>query len=326
MPARVDLAPRPARANAHAPSAALIADAGPLAPAVARLWPRPHAPYLTAEPARRRLAALVADRAYGDLGAIAEALETWSLKRIVAAYVAGAPLGLVEALRKIDDAAWGRVDYKRLLTLLSDGEGAKTLRHAVRIDRDFVAIVAVLPSPLRRPRIVALLANAWAAQLAARAARRACDFDNRALARLADRIDRARTPANLFRMLIDAIGIDKLAPPPVAGTDWFVPLATTAQIESAALRFENCLKYRIPIMLRGVGAYYEVVGDEPAVVEILRDSAGSWVIGEVRGHANRDISAELESRIRAHLLAHGARPQDTQLDALALALAQAAGW
>ncbi|MGE3929872.1 MAG: hypothetical protein AB7G05_06875, partial [Hyphomonadaceae bacterium] len=104
------------------------------------------------------------------------------------------------------------------------------------------------------------------------------------------------------------------------------PIASALAIERAALKFENCLKGRIPLMLRGKAAYYEVLGDEPAVVEIVRDVEGFWAVGEVRGHANAEISHGLWLRIRAHLEAHGARVRNARPDALALALANAAGW
>jgi|CXWL01.1.fsa_nt_gi hypothetical protein len=330
MPAIVELAPRVARADPYAPSAALVADAGALAPAVARVWPRPHAPYLTAEPARRRLACLVAARLNApadpaDLRALADALETWSLKRLTAEYLPGAPAGFVEALRKLD-GGFSAVELRFLLDLLADSEGAKVLRHAARIDRGLVLILAAMPRELRRVRVLAHVNCEQVAELLARGAKRACGRDERALARLGDRLERARSTHGLFRMLIDEIGIEQLAPPPIPGADWFVPLATVTQIESAALRFENCLKGRIPVLLRGRAAYYEVVANEPAIVEIVRDTTGLWVVGEVRGHANAVISQELWARIRAHLEQHGARVRGAKADHLAMALANAAGW
>ncbi|MDX2276255.1 MAG: hypothetical protein NW206_12460 [Hyphomonadaceae bacterium] len=326
MPAQVELAALPARASPHAPNAALADDAGVFAPAIARVWPRPHTAYFNAEAPRRRLAGLIADRAREAPGALAEALETWSLKRLVAAYLPEAPHGFVEAVRKIEDAGWTGEDFRRLSFMLSEAEASKTLRHARAITRRFVATLVALPQKLRRSRIVAHVPTPQVADLVARGVKRACARDEQAIGRLADRLERARSPQTLIRMLIDAIGLERLAPPPVPGTDWFVPLASSAKIESAALRFENCLKGRIPLMLWGKGAYYEVVGDEPAIVEIVRDANGLWVAGEVRGHANADISAELWARIRAHLELHGARTRYERPDALAVALANAAGW
>jgi hypothetical protein len=326
MPSIVELAPRAARALPTAPSAALIADAGPLAHAVARVWPRPHAPYFAAEPARRRLAGVVAEHAYGDIGALAEPLAHWSLRRIVSAYLPEAPDGLAEAVRKLDGAGWSGAEFRHLIELLGESGGAKVLRHASRIDRELVAILRALPAPLRRTRIIAHVPSRSIADLLARGVKRACGVEEREIRRLADRLDRSRSPHGLFRMLIEVIGLEQLAPPPVPGADWLVPISTVAEIERAALRFENCLKTRIPLLLRGKAAYYEAVGREPAVVEIVRDIQGLWVVGEVRGHANAIISAELWSRIRGHLEAHGARVRGMRPDGLALALAQAAGW
>ncbi|MGE3931261.1 MAG: hypothetical protein AB7G05_13950, partial [Hyphomonadaceae bacterium] len=262
MPAQTELA-RLARPIPHVPNAALSADAGMYAPHIARVWPRPHAPYFAAEPARRRLACLAAQGAPGETRALADALETWSLKRIASAYLPGAPAGLVEALRKIEGDAWTSDDYRRLMALLEERGGAKVIRHAPALTRDFVYALTLLPPPMRRSRILALAPSYFTAGLVARAAKRACGKDARAMTRLADRLERARTPAQLFRMLVDEIGLEQLAPPPIPGADWLAPIASALAIERAALKFENCLKGRIPLMLRGKAAYYEVLGDEP---------------------------------------------------------------
>lgn len=331
MPAQVTLAPRDPRALPHAPSAALIADAGPLAQAVARVWPRPHAAYLAAEPARRKAAAIVVARLQtpaspAQMRELTDALETWSLKRIVAAYLPGAPAGFVEALRKLSDEPWTPEEFHFLVHILGEPEGAKVLRHAASIDRELVRVLMVLQPALRRPRIINHVSTAFIADLVARGVKRASGMDGKPIRQLADRLERARSVQGLFRMLIEAIGLEQLAPPPVPGTDWFVPLATVPQIESAAVRFENCLKHRIPMLLRSKAAYYEVVGDEPAVVEIVRDIQGLWVVGEVRGHANTAISSALWLRIAEHLARHGTRLRGHRPDNLAIALAQAAGW
>lgn len=327
MPSQVELAPLSARALPHAPSAALTADAGTLALAVARVWPRPHTAYFNAEAPRRRVAAFVASRlGAGAPRSLAEPLETWSLRRIVSSYTPDVPAGFVEALRRVDETGWSQDDFARLIRLLNEPEAAKVLRHAERITRAFLRVVEALPTALRRVRIVAQTPTPSVADLVARGARRACGRDESALARLAERMERARSPHALIRMLIDAIGLEQLAPPPIPGTDWFIPLATVGQISNAAHRFENCLKGRIPLLLRGKAAYYEVATDEPAIVEIVRDVEGLWVVGEVRGHANANISLDLWMRIRAHLELHGARVRGAKPDALALALVNAAGW
>jgi hypothetical protein len=311
-----------------APLGALLSEAGEFAHAIARVYPRPHSAYFAAELSRRRLMALIAERARGEFDRLREPLAVWSLKRLISAYLPFAPDGLAEALRKLQ-GAWRRHDYERLFQVLADQKGgAKLLRHAAAIDADLVRRLDMLPVDLRRVRIVALAQNAAMTGLVARGAKRVVKLAGQSeeMAHLGERLERARTRPQLFRMLIEAVGLEQLAPPPIPGSDWFVPLASARQIESAALRFQNCLKGRIPWLLRGCGAYYEIVGDEPAIVEIVRSESGLWMVGEVRGHANVAISASLWSQVRVYLERHGAQVERTRLDPLTLALVEAAGW
>lgn len=311
-----------------APSRALIDHAGEYASAIARVFPRPHAEFFAAEGARRHLIGLIAHRARGDFAALREPLAFWSLKRLAAAYLPHAPDGLIEALRKIDAPLRG-AEYERLFSVLDDSKnGAKVLRHVREIDSELIRCVDLLPAEWRRMRILALVNRVDLAGLVGRAARRISKsgIDGAALGRVGARLERARSAAQLFRMLIEEIGLERLAPPPAPGADWLKPLSTVPQINSAALRFENCLQGRIPWLLRGHGAYYEVLGAEPAIVEIVRDASGLWLVGEVRGHANCAISPALWERVRLHLNRHGAITSRRRPDGLAIALVQAAGW
>jgi hypothetical protein len=272
--------------------------------------------------------ALIADRARGNFAEYREPLAVWSLKRLIATYMPLASDGFAEVVRKLE-GSWRRHDYERLAHLLADKNGAaKLLRHAAMIDTDLARRIDMLPPDLRRVRIVALAPNAVLASLVARGAKRVVKIagTSEEMAALGARLERARSTPQLFRMLIEAVGLERLAPPPIPGADWFVPLATTRQIENAALRFQNCLKGRIPWLLRGQGAYYEVTGDEPAIVEIVRDNNGLWMVGEVRGHANSAISASLWTRVRLYLERHGAQVERKRIDDLTLALVEAAGW
>lgn len=319
MASRASFEPRQDGVVAQKPTPALIAAAGSAASKLARIWPRPHQGYFALEPPRRRLAALIAQQLNEASPSLAEPLATWSLKRLANDYAPGAPAGLVEALRKLDPAE--AISPSRVWALLAQGgEGAKTIRHAAVIDHRLLGVLEALPDALRRPRIVALLPCASHAGLASQAARMASK--GIPMDQLADRLERARSAASLFRMLVDAIGLERLAPPPIPGADWLRPVANQEAIRAIALRFQNCLVGRIPALLAGEATYYEVLGEEPAVVEIVRDASGLWVVGEIRGHANCMVSNGLRQQICAHLAEHGAgrgRPST-----LAVRLAQAA--
>lgn len=295
------------QSDPRSPNAGLVKDAAQAAPLLARVWPRPHAQYFAMEPARRKLAQLAALRAGALAPALGEALSIWALRRLVAQILPEAPRGLVEALRKLAPGPFPRADQDILIAVLAHGgQGAKTLRHVAEITPALLAILKELPDPLRRARIVACLETARQAKLLTQAAALAARRETGGVLRVAARLERACSRERLFRMLIEAIGLERLAPPPIPGARWFQPLASAAAIRRAALRFKNCLEDRIPMLLAGEAAYYEVIAEEPAIVEVVRLASGVWVLGEVRGHANATIHWDLHRRIQAHLQAHGA--------------------
>jgi hypothetical protein len=304
-------------------------DAGDFAKVIAGIWPRPHTPYFAADRARRLMICYLMDHAEVCLEVEdIEALEMWSLRRLVAAFAPSSPAGLIEALRRIEDSGWESDTISALRTVLHEGgEGLKTLRHANPISKELVEMLACLPAPLRRPRIVAALETPHYATLAARSVHHCWGNkpDSRAMARMAERLERAPRRQTLFAWLVEELGLAQLAPPPVPGTDWFRPIQGSADIHRMALKFQNCLRSRIPWMLRGMAAYFEVIGDEPAIVELLADAV-TWRIGEVRGFANEEISQALSHRIASYLFQAGAIPAKQKPLGIAVLLADAAGW
>ncbi|MBI1340332.1 hypothetical protein GC169_09030 [bacterium] len=292
---------------------------------IARLWPAPHSGFRALDTARRAAVVLAsADARFGGLDRVDA--ETWSLRRLIDATLADPPAGLVEAFRKLDPGPWRHGYLAAILAILRDaGQGAKVVRHARAIDAMLVRVLGVLPDDLRRPRIVQLIEVVETAHLLRRGAEAVARSGP--LPRVAERLERARSVEGLFRMLIAEIGLERLAPPPIPGAAWLRPLASIPQLKDAALRFENCLVGRIPVLLAQMAAYYEVIGDEPAIVEIVRSSVGLWQVGEVRGHANAPISLALWTRVRDHLQVHGAMVKRGEAaHGLAAALAAAAGW
>jgi hypothetical protein len=314
-----------ANAN-YTPNDALLRDAGEFAPAIARALPRPHAAYFEADNGRRRLIAYVARTA--ALGPEdADALATWSARRLAARYAPNAPEGFVEALKRAT-GVWTARDVECLIALLREGgEGQKALRHAQTVPVFLVAVLTALPAPLRRTRIVAHLPSRYLADLVARTVKHVWgrNPDAERLRRLALRLDRAASTTSLFAWLIEDVGVGRITPPPIPGTKWLRPILDVSDIERTALKFQNCLRTRAPLMLRGQGAYYEVLGQEPAVVEIVVGRGGLWRVGEIRGHANGPVSPELLAKIRAYLAQHGAQGF-ARPPTLALELAEAAGW
>ena len=326
MPTSIGLAQRPHAGANHTPNDALRRDAGDLAGAVARALPRPHAAYFEADPGRRRAIALLAARAalgHND----AEALSSWSVRRLLAHYMPDAPDGFAEALKRAQ-GVWSMADYASLISLLTEGgEAAKTLRHLAEITPSAITVLEALPPALRRTKILTRLSpSAYHADLLSRTLRQTWgrNPEPERLRLLTARLERAPSPQAMFAWLVEEVGVGKITPPPIPGTDWLRPILDIRDIERTALKFRNCLRTRIPLMLRGQGAYFEVLGEEPAVVEVVV-SKTRWLVGEIRGHANDPVSPALMSQILTHLrqygaAAHGAPPQ------LAFERAEAAGW
>jgi hypothetical protein len=52
-------------------------------------------------------------------------------------------------------------------------------------------------------------------------------------------------------------------------------------------------------MLRGAAACFEVLGDQPAVVEPLVGRS-AWQVGKIRGHAKADVSKALLKKVLQH--------------------------
>lgn len=308
-------------------SAKLQAAVGDLRAAarIARIWPSPHAAFFALDGPRGNVVRLAAHR--GDLDASAREADAWALRRLVDALIPDAPDGLCEALRKLGDTDVRKEDLENLFNLLV-GAGAKVIRHRRQVDAALIRLLHALPEALRRPRIIAQLEGPGAARLLAAGVRlslSAADSDGDAR-KLADRLERARSSQAMFRMLINAIGLHVLSPAPIPGASWFAPIDTTAKIRSAALRFRNCLESRIGWMLGGYAAYYEVIGPEPAVVEILRHPQLGWRLGEALGHANQPLSKALRQRVVDYLQSQAVVIRDQRYDAIAAQLAAAAGW
>jgi hypothetical protein len=314
------------------PSDALQRAAGPFARKVALVWPRPHEPYFAADAGHRHLIHIVAG-GFGEdrvtFASAAEPLGSWSVRRLLAAYLPDAPLGFAEALRRLAGDDWRKQDYDQLRAFLAEGaEAAKVLRHSASITPQSLELLAALPPALRRMRIVALIAWPDLAALAARGVAWGFGPDAPAgrLAQLADRLERAGSVQSLFLKLLESFPIERFATGPVPGGDWIRPIVGPKAMREAALRFRNCLALRIPAALAGAAAYYEVVGDEPAIVEIvLSRRRNAWVFGEIRGTANEPVSNGLMAVITAYLEAHQVQAP-RKVNTIVQELAEVAGW
>lgn len=278
--------------------------AGAFAPAVARLWPAPHAPFLTAAAPRRHLVCLAL--AHGlDEAATLHALLSLRLRRAIPRALVAAPAGLERALGRMGDVAWPSAAYRKLVQLLADPKAAKVVRHAERLEADAIGRLAALPAPLGEAAHLALDLDA-AGVAALREAYEALRF--RAGERAAQAAAAGWARADGVRALLEAVRYD-LTPEPLApphpGTARLTPIVSKAELRDAARRLRNCLDDRAPYAATGWSAYYLWQGPPAAVFEISRDHVYGWRLDEARIARNAAVPPEVREEIISELALMG---------------------
>lgn len=290
----------PARARAE-PTSLLTHLAGEFALQVARLWPAPHAEFVTAPTPRRHLVC-IAFALGRDVAALADLLLEGRLKQAVAAVAGDRAPGLQRAVERLGEAAWPADAYRKLLALLADPKAAKALRHAETIDLDFVARLSALPPPMAGAVHLALELDREQVGLL----REAYDVlrfrtDAAEAAQIVAGWSRFETTKALFSG-VRADLCPEPAPPPHDGTPRLKPLATKAALRDAARRFRNCLGDQAPpYAASGWSVYYEWTGHPAAVVEICRDHIFGWRLEQARLPGNEPVPEAVRDEIVSEL-------------------------
>jgi hypothetical protein len=79
------------------------------------------------------------------------------------------------------------------------------------------------------------------------------------------------------------------------------PLVSGDDMKAAARKYKNCLRNQIPVVALGRAAYYEYLGGEGAVAEVVALSRGQWVLEGVYGASNRRPAPEAVRALRSAL-------------------------
>lgn len=286
--------PAPAEPLRPAPASPLLTHlAGDFAPAIAALWPEPHAPFLTATTARRHLLCLALVQAgFGPIAA--RAILERPLKHAVRQALSHPPLGLCRALGRLGEQAWNEAEYVGLLRALGGRGSAKLLRHGEIIDRAKVRALARLPDALLDTGVAALLIDERSAGLLAEAFHGLVRRDGQAAAEaMAIRWSQAPNLAALTELVRWDLEPEP-PPPPFAGTERLRPLADKAAIADAAGRYDNCLKDQLRWSSYGDSAFYEWLGEPAVVLQIARDRLYGWRLNQARLAGNKGVPVEVQ--------------------------------
>ncbi len=299
---------RPAPRADFAPTPLLAFLAGEHAPALARVWPAPHAEYLALPTAHRHLAAIALIHWFGDDAArLARLFETRPLRDLVGVVLQAPPRGLGRALSHLGEALWRGAEYAALLRLLREPAAATVLRHAEAIDLALVAKLEALTPALRKPRIVAQLPTPDAAITLREAFHAARTINPRRPERdLVLALERAKDRRRLFETAIGAMKPDRfgdIAAAPAMKRPYRA-ITSRAALETEALRFRNCVaSYGWEIGAGAMAVY--VVEDETAVMIALKRDVGGWRLAEALGYENAVIEEALLRTIASDFAAAG---------------------
>lgn len=295
---RVELAPTPLLAFL----------AGEHAPAIARVWPAPHAEFLALPTAHRHLAAIALGQWFGqDHARMARLFEIKPLRDLVGDVLPAPPRGLARALARLGETLWPMERYAALLTLLREPEAALVLRHAEVIDVALLAKLHTLPPALRKARILALLPTADAVTALRDGFHAARAINPRRPERdLILALERAQDRRRLFETAIAAMRPDRFgeALPPPAMKRPYRAITSRAALETEALRFRNCVaSYGWEIGASAMAVY--VAEDEAAVMIALKRDVVGWRLADALGFENAPIDEALLRRIAADFAAAG---------------------
>ena len=271
------------------------------ADAVAELWPAPHEGFLTLPTQRRHAAALLlaglGAETIKDKKRLRARIERDRDGDIAALLMGDRAPGLMKLLAKLGEQLWAVDDYQSLLTLFSEPNANRVLRHLPRVLPSSFAPINALPSQLREANILAHVGGLQAARDLATAFRLALRMrGDRAATRIISRWNTARNRERLFAMAIDDLCPDVFRPP-MPAPDLPAPferIKTRKALQDLALEFRNCLRDYTDDVARGRMAVFAWRGSEPAALALIWDAAG-WRLAEAEAPDNQELS---ESTLR----------------------------
>jgi hypothetical protein len=260
---------------------------------IAQLDPFPHPRFIAlSDPARHR-AILFADRIPRDFEDAADWVFNVSADRVCARFcpdLAGAPM---RAISKLHGPGFSYSVYGMLGELIrNDPDARACLMHMPQITMSVVERLAVLPAGFRREPILRRLPTPTLARTFAdvlEVALAAPGVDRRVLI---ERFSRARTTRSLAQMAEAAAAARPFALPSPPADAPLRRLITPRDLNECARRFENCLherRYRHRAHAE-LSIFFEWQGEEPAVIEIVREAPYGWRLDQVRGLRNHGVT------------------------------------
>jgi hypothetical protein len=213
------------------------------------------------------------------------------------------PKGLGAALGKLPRRHLHHLSYQRLLTLLAEPNAARILRHDKTITPRRLSLLAALKPDLRQRSLLD--------QLEQKEDIRKFEALLRGLARTCPSLSQAALQQKVLQKLDQEDDFDDTAwavlanhavfpPAPWSGDDRLDPIIDATGLRQTALRFRNCLRDYLDDILKREMVFYVYRGESAdAAVLLTWDMLHGWVIEEMLGYRNRDLSLAVRRDIEA---------------------------
>lgn len=204
------------------------------------------------------------------------------------------PIGLEGVLAKMTLPMWSPADYRRLWDLIGCSQALDYLLHADVLTPEHIAILHELPPILRHQSIVRHLHRMSEATVLA------CAFADPKKARAL--LSKAKQSKTRKSMLGKAASIVTKTRKFTTAPDIQHPdiecIRTADELRRTALWFNNCLRNYVERASRGELAFYRHTGEEPAVIMLSASETGAYMIDQMRGLNNADLSANTQEIVR----------------------------
>lgn len=262
------------------------------------------------------------ERGQKDPERLAQDLGRTRRQELVERYLPSRPPGLLNNLPKLGRRIASRRHYRTLLTLLSQRNAAKLVRHRTHLSPAFLDGLARIPDSFCVGPAVAALATdkasvdylLYALEVLARAR------PGLKKTTLQQSLANQSVGFRIINWLEDWLKDCPFPKAPFPADDTLKPIEDVQTLETMAKSFRNCLADKATQVVAGQRYYY--VWDTPrkVVVELMRDPLLGWRLGEVRGPGNRSVERAIDRKIRSHLHRQGvlASMPDLEPDPLGL--------
>lgn len=208
---------------------------------------------------------------------------------------------------RLSGRLWQAQSYRRLASLCSEPTASKWLRHRRCIRRRQVHWLGKLPPAFRCDTVMKLIGKRTSVENVCFA----IDIVRRIRPELTD-AQIVKSMEGIQHGYVDGWVTRhyrhvSFPPAPWPGTEALRPLTSFDQLRRSALEFKNCIRTYLDQILSGTGYFYrfEKDGKGVAIVELRRVPGVGWVVNEMLGPDNDELSIHTRTEIRAIAVENG---------------------